>query len=316
MRAWFFGSGAIAVPTLQALTRAHTILGVVTQPDRSQGRGQRVAPTPIKAVAQHSQLLTLEPPSLRDPQIAERLRPSQLDVIVVMAYGGILPPELLKIPTHGAVNVHPSLLPKYRGAAPIPWAIMNDERETGISIFRMDAQVDHGPLLLQERIPLDVHETAVTLTDRISRLAPAVLLKVLAQVEQGRVELIPQDDRAATYARRLTKADGWVDWGLPAQAIARRARALAPWPGSMTSWRGRAIKLLRVVVYQDDVACSPGTPTGTILRADPSGILVQSRVGTLLVHELQVAGGRALDAGAFLHGHSMRPGDRLGGENS
>ena len=313
-RVWFFGSGEIGVPTLQALARAHTLAGVVTQPDRPQGRGQRKAPMPIKMAAQPLAVPVLEPASTRDPQLPALIQRSRPDLLVVMAYGGILPSALLHLAPHGAWNVHPSLLPKYRGAAPIPWALMHGDAETGITLFEMDTQVDHGPILAQTRLPIAPEETTATLAERVSRAAPDLLLATLAQMERGVLSKTPQDDRQATMAPRLTKADGWVDWSLPAAVIARRARALVPWPGCLTSWQGRALKLLRVTAQTDITPATPGIPPSTVLRANEAGILVQTGRGAVAIQELQLSGGRPLDAAAFLRGHRIRPDDRLGRE--
>lgn len=312
LRLWFFGSGAIAVPSLQAVAAVHPVLGVITQPDRPQGRGQRPAPTLVKAAARALQLPVGDPASARDPRLIEQIRATHPDLLVVMAYGGILPTALLAVPSRGALNVHPSLLPKYRGAAPIPWAILNGDADTGISLFLMDAQVDHGPIVRQEQIPIAPDETAATLTERVSRLAPAVLLAGLEALAEGRATATPQDETRATLAPRLTKADGWVDWALPAEAIARRVRALDPWPGTMTSWQGRAIKLLRAAVEDRMTPATPGRPPGIVLKAEPAGIVVQTGRGTLRLLDLQLAGGRPLNAAAFLRGHPIRPDDPLG----
>lgn len=309
---WFFGSGAIAVPALQAVAGAHEVLGVVTQPDRPQGRGQRIVPTPVHQAAQALGLTVATPASPRDPGLADRLRASRPDLIVVMAYGGILPKTVLEIPRHGAVNVHPSLLPTYRGAAPIPWAILNGDHETGITLFVMDAQVDHGPILVQERTAVHPDDTTASLTERLSQLAPAVLLKGLAALEARQVSPTPQDDHRVTLAPRLTKADGWVDWALPAETIARRVRALNPWPGTMTSWQGHAVKLLQAAVEDRATTATPGRPPGTVLQAEPAGILVQTSQGTLRLLQLQLASGRPLEAAAFLRGHPIRPDEQLG----
>lgn len=312
MRIWFFGSGEIGVPTLQAVARAHTLLGVVTQPDRPQGRGQRTAPMPIKIAARPLDVPVLEPCSTRDPALPAAIQHSQPDLLIVMAYGGILPSALLQAAPHGAWNLHPSLLPKYRGAAPIPWALLNGETETGITIFQMDAQVDHGPILAHTRFPIGDTDTTRTLTEQVGRRAPELLLTTLAQLTQGPLPSILQDDRQATSAPRLTKADSGVDWPAPAVVIARRARALVPWPGCTTSWQGRAIKLLRLAAQADAAPATPGIPPGTVLRADAAGIVVQAGHGTVTIQELQLAGGRAVDAAAFLRGHRIRPDDRLG----
>ena len=312
LRLWFFGSSEIGIPALEAVAQHHTLVGVVTQPDRPQGRGQRSGPTPIKTAAQRLGQPVLEPASARDPQLPAVLQRARPDLLVVMAYGGILPPALLTIAPHGAWNLHPSLLPRYRGAAPIPWAILNGDAETGLTIFAMDAQVDHGPILAQTRLPIAPEETTATLTERVSRETPGFLLAALARLERGALSKTAQDDRQAITAPRLTKADGWVDWSRPATLIARRARALTPWPGCATTWQGRAVKLVRLASEPQPPAAQAEAAPGTVLQADPSGILVQTGQGAVRIHELQLAGGRPLDAGAFLRGHRIRPDERLG----
>lgn len=312
LRLWFFGSGAIAVPTLRAVVSAHTVIGVISQPDRPQGRGRRSAPTPVNHTAQSLALLVVTPTSLSEPMVLDQFRRSQPDLFLVMAYGKILPQPLFTIPRLGAFNIHPSLLPRHRGAAPIPWTILQGDPETGITLFQMDGQVDHGPWLLQERFPVALDETAVSLSERLGLAAPTIVLNGLALLEQGKGRLTPQEDRLATQAPRLTKADGWIDWSVPAEVIARRVRALVPWPGSMTSWQGRALKILRTSVADSQTPSMPGRPAGTILQADSTGILVQAGRGAIRLHELQVAGGRPLEAAAFLRGHPMRRDEVLG----
>ena len=311
MRVWFFGSGAVAVPTLRALAQSHALEMVVTQPDRPQGRGRRQAPTAVKQAARQLTAPILDPPSVKDQALCESLRHSSPDLLVVMAYGGILPTPLLTMPRAGAFNVHPSLLPRYRGAAPIPWAIANGDSETGITVIQMDAQVDHGPIVWQERVPMLAVDTTATLTERIGRLAPAVLLKAMVALESGGVAQIAQDEDRATVAPPLTKADGWMDWTLAAEVIARRVRAFFPWPGSMTSWHGHAIKLLTVVAH-DATPCTPGVPPGTVRQVTSEAIIIQTGRGTVAVQRLQLAGGRPMPAGEFLLGHPMRAGDPLG----
>lgn len=312
LRVWYFGSGEIGVPTLEALANTHAVIGVVTQPDRPQGRGQRAAPTPIKLAAQRLSLPVLEPRSARDPHLAPAIASSHPDLLVVMAYGGILPSALLQAAPRGAWNLHPSLLPRYRGPAPIPWALYHGDADTGLTIFQMDAQVDHGPILAQRRVPIEPGDTTQTLSDRIARLAPDLLLETLAQAERGRLTPAPQDDRQATMAPRLTKADGWIDWSLPAALIVRRGHALLPWPGCTTSWRGHSLKLLQFAVASDEATATPGIPPGTVRRVSAEGIVVQAGRGAVAIRELQLPGGRPLDAAAFLRGHPLRPDDRLG----
>lgn len=308
-KVWFFGSGSIAVPTLERLAQTQTILGVVTQPDRPRGRGQQPAATPIKEAALRLGFRPLEPESPSSSQLHETLTASQPDLAVVFAYGRILPTSLLNIPRFGFWNVHPSLLPKYRGAAPIPRAILNGEHTTGLTIFRMDRALDHGPILMQERMALTRRETTPSLSERAGQQAPNVLAKAFAALADDTLQPIPQDDREATMAPRFTKADGWVDWSMPASGIDRRVRALMPWPGTTTSWEGRTLKILRAAVGQPDAhAASPGT----VLAVTPEALEVQAGEGTVLVQEVQLAGGRPVAINAFLQGHPIHPGHRLG----
>lgn len=313
---WFFGSGEIGVPTLEALVRAHAVAGVVTQPDRPQGRGQRTAPTPVKAAAQRLGLPILEPLTARDPQLASALQSPRPDLFVVIAYGGILPASLLQIAAHGAWNLHPSLLPRYRGAAPIQWALYHGDAETGITIFQMDAKVDHGPILAQQRLAIQPEDTTQTLSDQVSRLAPDLFLDTIARLEAGTLTPTPQDDKQATQAPRLTKADGWVDWSLPAAQVVRRGHAVIPWPGCTTSWQGHSLKLLRLAVASGDMPATPGVPPGTVLRVSAEGIVVQAGQGAVAIRELQLPGGRPLEADAFVRGHKLRPDDRFGREKA
>src|SRR5262249_6232236 len=247
MRVLFYGTPPFALPTLHALLARHQVVAVVTQPDRPSGRGQRPQAAPAKAVATEHGVRVLLPARLRDAGWPERLAEPGADVAVVVAFGQILPPAVLDVPARGSINVHASLLPRYRGAAPVAWAIIRGERETGITTFQMDAGMDTGPILVQRATVIGSDETAGELAERLARLGAAVLLETL----DGLDSLTPraQDSRAATLAPRLRKEDGVLDWMEPAAALAARIRGLNPWPGAMTQtpagrlliWRARAI---------------------------------------------------------------------------
>jgi len=247
MRILFYGTPAFALPTLRALLDRHTVVAVVTQPDRPAGRGQRLQPSPVKQLAAARGLPVLQPPRLREPGWAERLRALEPEVAVVVAFGQILPRPILDVPARGSINAHASLLPRYRGAAPIAWAIIRGERETGITTFLMDEGMDTGPTLLRRAIPIGADETAGELAARLAELGAEVLLETLDRLPT--LTPAPQDHAAATLAPRLRKEDGRLDWTRPAGELAARIRAVNPWPGASTTtpvgrlliWRARAV---------------------------------------------------------------------------
>ena len=308
---WFFGSGQISVPAFEALVKAHGLLGVVTQPDRRQGRGMQAAPTPIKLAALSHQLPILTPNKINDAALLDQIKASHPELIVVMAYGRILPQALLDIPSRGVLCVHPSLLPRYRGAAPIPWAILKGDHETGITIFEVDQEIDHGSVVLQHRLLLMGNETTPALTEKLGELSASVLLKGIDRYCGSGEMPVPQDESKVVLAPPFSKADGWVNWSESAEKIDRHVRAMNPWPGSATSWTGRSVKLIRVAPEPGEAA-TPGRPPGAILKSDENGILIQAGQGTLRILELQLAGGKTMPAGAFLRGHPLKAGDCLG----
>ena len=305
MRVLFYGTPRFALPTLDALLASHEVVGVVTQPDRPAGRGQRVAPPPVKERAVAAGIPVLQPERLRDPRWLDPLRGVRADVAVVVAFGQILPRAVLEVPAGGSINVHASLLPKYRGAAPIAWALIRGEAETGVTTFQMDEGMDTGPILLSERTSIRPGETAGELADRLSVMGARVLIETLARL--GTLSPIPQRDAEATLAPRLRKVDGWLDWREPASAIVGRVHGCNPWPGAateapagrLTIWRARA------VARETD----GGTP-GTLVEAGGS-VVVTAGVGAVEPTLVQPESRRTVTWPEYLRGARLRAGDRL-----
>jgi methionyl-tRNA formyltransferase len=305
MRVLFYGTPRFALPTLDALLAAHEVVGVVTQPDRPAGRGRRVAPPPVKERAVAAGIPVLQPERLRDPRWLDPLRGVRADVAVVVAFGQILPRAVLDVPARGSINVHASLLPKYRGAAPIAWALIRGEAETGVTTFQMDEGMDTGPILLSERTSIRPGETAAELADRLSVMGARVLIETLARL--GTLSPIPQRDAEATLAPRLRKVDGWLDWREPAPAIVGRVHGCNPWPGAateapagrLTIWRARA------VARETD----GGTP-GTLVEAGGS-VVVVAGVGAVEPTLVQPESRRTVTWPEYLRGARLRAGDRL-----
>jgi methionyl-tRNA formyltransferase len=310
MRILFYGTPDFAVPTLEALCTQYQVIGVVTQPDRPAGRGQRPRESAVKTVARQRGLPIAQPARLRDPEwpgrLGELLPGGCPDVAVVVAYGQILPQPILDLPTRGSINVHASLLPRYRGAAPIAWAIIRGERETGITTFRMDAGMDTGPILLQRVTPIGAEETAGELAGRLAVLGATLAVETLARLD----ELTPmaQDGGAATDAPRLRKADGPLDWTRPAVELAARVRGLNPWPGATTARSGAAPG--RLTIWRARPVDGTGAPG--ILTAHPAGLAVGAGQGLLLPLEVQPENRRAMTWEAYLRGARLEPGAILG----
>jgi methionyl-tRNA formyltransferase len=303
MRVLFYGTPAFALPTLDALLARHRVVAAVTQPDRPRGRGQRAQASPVKAVALEHGIPVLQPVRLRDPGWPERLAEHAADIAVVVAFGQILPQAILDIPSRGSINVHASLLPRYRGAAPIAWAIMRGERETGITTFQMDAGMDTGPVLLQQPTPIGSEETAGELAERLAVLGAEVLLETLARLDT--LVPRPQDSRAATLAPRLRKEDGVLDWTEPAAALAARVRGLNPWPGAVTPVPGG-----RLLIWRARAIAGRGEP-GALTLVD-GRLAVGTGAGLLLPVEVQPENRRAMHWDAYLRGARLGPGAPLG----
>jgi len=252
IRIVFMGSPQFAVPTLQALAIHFDVIGVVTQPDRPSGRGRTVTPPDIKVVAESLNLPVIQPPHLRDEQTFQRLRHWQPDVIVVAAFGQILKPDVLNLPPFGCINVHASLLPRWRGAAPIQATILYGDQQTGVTIMKMDAGVDTGPILSQRKIPILPEDTAASLSSKLAHFGAELLIETLPGYVKGNIRPQPQDDDQATYAPMLKKAAGLLDFTLPAQDLARQVRAYNPWPGTYMTWQGHTLKIHRAYAITSD----------------------------------------------------------------
>jgi methionyl-tRNA formyltransferase len=309
MRLVFLGSGAFAIPSFEALLDAgHDVAALVTQPDREKGRGRSLAPPPLKPVAQARNIPVLQPPRIKDPAAAATLRDLAPEVQVVVAYGQILPRTVIGIPPLGTVNVHSSLLPKYRGAAPIQWAIVKGETETGVTTMLIDEGLDTGPALLSESTAIGPEEDAVELESRLARLGAGVLLKTLEGLAAGTLQPVPQDHAQATLAPMIRKEDGRLDWARTAAQLHDQIRGFQPWPGATTTHAGRDLKIARARVAPP----GPGAP-GTVLEVGREGLLVASGDGTrLLLVDVQPESRRPMPAAAYAAGARLRPGDRLG----
>ena len=302
MRIIFIGTGEIAAPTLQMLQKSeHEIVAVVTQPDKPVGREQRIEASPIKKVADQTKMLILQPARIKDRQAIEQIRALQPDLIVVIAYGQILPRSVLEIPKIACFNLHASLLPRWRGAAPIQAAIAAGDRETGITIIYMDEGLDTGDILLQRKIDIAPNETGGSLHDRLGQIAPAALLESLQMLSSGDVPRVPQDNALATYAPKLTRGDGRIDWSEPAEAIARKIRAFNPWPGAFTKITAKLNEPRNLKIFSTEIVDLSGAP-GEILQADRNDFVIAAGKGALHLREVQIEGKRRMSAEELLRG--------------
>ena len=303
MKLLFAGTPEFARVHLDALLAApeHDVLAVLTQPDRPAGRGKRLTASPVKESASAAGVPVLQPPTLRDPAVQAALADYRADVLVVVAYGLILPEAVLAIPAHGCLNVHASLLPRWRGAAPIQRAIEAGDTESGITIMQMDAGLDTGAMLATAAYPIDESTTAADLHDRLAALGPPLLLSVLADLPARQAAAAAQDDSGASYAAKIDKAEAALDWSLPAAMLARRIRAFNPFPVCFTTLGGERVKVWHAVT-----AAGPAGAPGTILASDDRGLLVACGEGCLRVTELQFPGGRRLPVAELLRARADR----------
>lgn len=305
MRVLFYGTPAFALPTLEALLGAHHVVGVVTQPDRPAGRGQRITVPPVKERALAAGVPVLQPPRLRDPGWPERLAELSAEIAVVVAFGQILPKTVLDVPARGSINIHASLLPRYRGAAPIAWAIIRGETESGITTFQMDPGMDTGDVLLREATPIGPGETAGELAARLAPLGAAVILRTLADLDA--LTPTPQDHTQATLAPRLKKEDGWLRLHEPAKALVDRVRGCNPWPGAALAAATNRLLIWRAVVVPHPTTAAPGT----LVKTGPGATAVATGEGLLLPVEVQPENRKAMSWEDFLRGARLGPGDRL-----
>lgn len=309
MRVLFWGTPEFSLPALRALgEEGHEVVGVVTQPDRPAGRGRGISTSPVKTVALEEGIPVLQPEKARGPEFLEQIRALAPDVSVVVAYGQILRPEVLELPPHGSINIHASLLPELRGAGPIQWAVIRGLETTGVTIMRMEAGLDSGPMLFRVQEPIRADESASELAVRLSEIGAEALIETLALLEEGTLVEVPQQHELATYAPKLDRDTARLDWTLSAPETARWIRGLDDVPGAWTPQGERGpLKLFRPTVD-----AGSGEP-GTVLDADPqAGILVACGEGAVRIAEVQPAGKRRMTAGEWVRGRGIAAGDRLG----
>ena len=295
-RVIFMGSPDFALPTLQALHANYQVVGVVTQPDRRAGRGKKLVSPPVKRMALTLGLSVIQPRRLSEPEAMQQLHVWQPDVIVVAAFGQILKPDVLQLPPHGCLNVHASLLPRWRGAAPINAAILHGDAETGITIMQMDAGLDTGPILAQRAIPIQPDDTAGTLFERLAALGADLLTETLPRWLDGKITPQPQDDALSTYAPMLKKKDGLLDFTRPAEVLERQVRAFNPWPGAYLLVDGKPLR-----VHAARLAADRGLPPGTRLVVEKYPA-VAAATGTLILETVQPAGKKPMSGKAYLSG--------------
>ena len=301
MRVIFMGTPQFAVPSLESLVaNRHQVAAVYTQPDRTAGRGRSLVAPPVKIAAQNLNLAVLQPDSLKDTGTVAQLAAFHPDVIVVAAFGQLLPSSVLAIPRYGCVNIHPSLLPRFRGASPVAAAILAGDELTGVSIMLMERGLDTGPILAQETMPISQQDTTGSLTDKLSRLAAQLLPPTLESWLRGEITPLPQNDAGATYSGQITREDGRIDWHLSAADIWRRVRAFNPWPGCYTSWRGKQLKIIEALPLPGKSSLT----AGQVVALDKEDVAfgVGTGDGILGVQRLQMEGKRVVSAAEFLRG--------------
>lgn len=305
----FMGTPKVAADTLEYLLHEHAaVAGVVTQPDRPSGRGQHASGSPVRRFAEAQGIPVIAPEKIRSPEFAAALRGWRPEVIVVVAYGRILPKTILELAPQGCINVHYSLLPKYRGAAPAAWTIINGEAEGGVTTMKLVEKMDAGAIYLQEALPLAADETTGSLQSKLTPIGARLLVETLRGLKAGTLRAREQDDRLATAAPMLKKADGLIDWKRPAVEIERRVRGFDPWPGSFTHLKDKLLKVHRARVIAEDTAAGPGE----VVRADASGFWAATARGVLALEEVQLENKRRLAGTEFIKGARINTGDRLG----
>lgn len=307
MRVLFMGTPDFAVPTLEALIREHDVIGVFTQPDKPRGRGKAVSFSPVKEVAVKHDIPVYQPVKVREASVVDEIRSMKPDVIVVVAFGQILPESILNIPPYGCINVHASLLPRYRGAAPIQWAVIDGEKETGVTTMYMAKGLDTGDMILKESIILDPKETGESLHDKLCVMGGPLILKTLEQIERGTAPRIPQEDALSCYAHMLTKELGCIDWTKDATSIERLIRGLNSWPSAYTTWNGKTLK-----IWDSEVTEGREAIPGTVIAKDKTSFTVSCGQGALKVLEVQLQGKKRMTTQAFLVGNHVETGMRLG----
>lgn len=305
MRVIFMGTPDFAVPSLEALLTKHEVVLVVTQPDKPKGRGKKMVPTPVKACALEHGIPVLQPEKVKEPEFVEQLRSYEPDLIAVTAFGQILSEPILEMPKYGCINVHGSLLPKYRGAAPMQWSIIDGEKVTGITTMYMAKGLDSGDMLLKAEVEITDEDTFATIHDKMAVTGANLLLDTLDQLEAGTLERIPQDHDAATYAPMITKETGHIDWSKNRQDIINLIRGLNPVPAAYTIYEEEVLKIFGAVI--SDVQANDAA-NGEIVAVVKKGFVVKCGDGCLLITEVQARGGKRMMTDAYLRGHAMKEG--------
>ncbi|MFN4196675.1 MAG: methionyl-tRNA formyltransferase [Caldimicrobium sp.] len=303
----FFGTPEFVLPVLKFLWEKEDLLGVVTQPDKPKGRGLVPTPTPVKIWAKKQGLKVLEPLKLKDPSFLKILKDLSPELIIVFAYGKILPKEVLEIPKEGCWNIHLSLLPKFRGASPVQWAILTGEKITGVSIMLMDEGMDTGPIFLQKSIPIEEDDTTPTLLEKLSHLAVKSLEEALNLYKEGKLTPVPQPNNDVSYAPLIKKDDGLISFKESAETILRKLRAFTPWPGIYTYFKGKILKIHSASIVELDKPYSPGE----IIKIEKSGLYVATSNKGLILHEVQLEGKKQISAYDFAQGFHLKKGQLL-----
>lgn len=302
------GTPDFSVGTLEALIEAgHEVTLVVTQPDKPKGRGKAMQYTPVKETALAHGIEVYQPAKIREPECVEYLKKYEADIMVVVAFGQILTKEILDMPKYGCVNVHASLLPKYRGAAPIQWAVINGEKVSGVTTMRMDEGIDTGDMILKEEVELDSEETGGSLFERLAKTGAELCVKTLTVIEDGTATYTPQDNAQATHTKMIKKQLGEIDFTKPAEEIERLIRGLNPWPSAYTHWNGKTLKIWKASVVEKESGKEPGT-----IEVGKNTIAVQTGKGMLQLEEIQLEGKKRMQTDAFLRGVSLETGMLLG----
>lgn len=312
MRIIFMGTPDFSVGTLEALVAAgHDVCLAVTQPDKPKGRGKEMQPTPVKEAAQRHGIPVYQPKKIRDPQCVEELKKYNADVMVVIAFGQILPKSILEMTPYGCINVHASLLPKYRGAAPIQWAIIEGESVTGVTTMQMDEGLDTGDMIMKTEVPILEDETGESLHDKLAQAGAELCVKTLKAVEDKTAVFEKQGESPTAYARMLDKKLGNIDWNEPAVRIERLVRGLNSWPSAYTHWNGKVVKIWKAKAVKAEAGSAE---PGTVTAVGKEEFQVQTGEGVLKVLELQIPGKKRMETGAFLRGYALEPGTKFSQE--
>ena len=309
MKIVFMGTPDFAVGALEALVEAgHDVAAVVTQPDKPKGRGGKMQETPVKACALKHNIEVFQPVKIKTPEAVEVLRGYEADLFVVAAFGQILSKEILDMPKYGCVNIHASLLPKYRGAAPIQWAILDGEKETGVTIMQMNEGLDTGDMLTKVIVPIEDNDTGESLFDKLALAGAKLMVETIPQIEAGTLVPIPQDDSLSTYAKMIQKEMGHIDWKKEAVVLERLVRGMNSWPSAYTYIHGKTLKVWEASVEESTNTLEPGT----VAAVTKNSIKVQTGKGLLVLKQIQLEGKKRMDVSAFLLGYKIEPGTVLG----